>query len=374
MKSYFCNTKMMFEDEKKAAERHAEVYKKWTTSIEANKATIVLGMLHVLFPQIRNYDPNIFGYVESDERDSVRALRINTKEHFAKYFSFNFETTGDCVAQLDIETLTCSRDYDKLEDIVKKHIDTNRLSQLLARITNDISEETPISKSFDTLLQVLFDVSDTVSYDYQGMSIDMQFDTLHYSIRHIIKRMGTSVADIVVPDVIEQSKSLYAPVRLLRSILRSDKSTPYYQPIVSDGIIETIQKRTINLIEGKKEYLLNHPQFSYIFDCWYEWSNDKSTVTIFRNGLYQDDAHLVLVLDTIQNKVHSSDRAEPIRYFDLFAKSSTHDIELMRSRVLDIVNQHEEIYSVNKKMIDRFLSDYEDFKQGKKVDWSNIRE
>lgn len=80
------------------------------------------------------------------------------------------------------------------------------------------------------------------------------------------------------------------------------------------------------------------------------------------------------MLDKIQNKVHSSNRAEPIRYFDLFTKSSTHDIELMHSRVLDILNQHEEIYGANKKMVDRFLSDYEDFKQGKQVDWSNIKE
>lgn len=371
----FCNNRRGFlENKEDAAKRHTEFYKQWVSTIIEDKKALVLGLLRVLFPQLKNYEPNVFGYIDSDERDEIKTLRINTKEHFAKYFSFNFEKTGDCVAQLDVEILTNSRDYDKLQDIVKRHIETNSLTHLLTRLTNDISEEAIKSKSFETLLQVLFNVSDSVSYDYQGMFTNQEYDTLYYSSLNIIKRIGASEADRVVPILIEQSEGLYAPVQLMYSILHSDKSTPYYQPIVSDGIVETIQNRTIRLIERRKEDLLDHPQFSFIFDCWYEWSDDKSSVTIYRNGLYQDDTKLLLVLDKIQNKVHSSNRVEPIRYFDLFAKSSTHDIELMHSRVLDIVNQHEEIYGANKKMVDRFLSDYEDFKQGKKVDWSNIDE
>lgn len=370
----FCNTKMIFEDEKKAIERHTDIYNKWIHTIDANKATKVLGMLHVLFPQLKDYNPSILGYIESDERDSVRTLRINTKEHFAKYFSFNFKKTGDCIAQLDIETLTSSRDYDKLKDIIMKHIGANSLTQLLFRLTNEITEDTLKSKSFVTLLQVLFDVSDNVSYDYQGVFSNQEYDTLYYSSLNIIQWLGKAVADKVVPSLVEQSESLYAPVRLLNTILNSDKSDPFCQPIVSNSVISRVKMAVIRLIEDRKENLLEHPQFSFIYDCWFEWSDDKSTVTKYRNGLYQDVTHLVLVLDKIQNKVHSSNRAEPIRYFDLFAKSSTHDIELMHSKVLDIVNQHEEIYNVNKKMIDRFLSNYEDFKQGKKVDWSNIKE
>lgn len=370
----FCNTKMMFEDEKKAAVRHTEIYNKWIPSIDANKATIVLGMLHVLFPQLRNYNPTIFGYIDSDERDSVRTLRINTKEHFAKYFSFNFEKTGDCVAQLDVGILTNSRDYDKLKDIVNRHIETNRLTHLLTRLRNDISEEVIKSKSFETLLQVLFDVSDSVSYDYQGISTSNEYDSLYYCLLDIFKQIKTTEADRIVPVLIERSKGLYAPVRLLFSILYSDKSSPYYQSIFSDGIVETIKCKTIRLIESRKEDLLAHPWFSFIFDCWYEWSDDKSSVNIYRNGLYQDDTKLLLLLDKIQDKEYSTGKVEPIRYFDLSRKSSTHDIELMHSRVLDIVNQHEEIYSVNKKMIDRFLSKYDDFKQGKKVDWTNLEE
>ena len=174
--------------------------------------------------------------------------------------------------------------------------------------------------------------------------------------------------------LVEQSEGLYAPVRLIYTILHSDKSSPYYQQIVSDGIVDTIQNIIIRLIESRKEDLLAHPQFSFIFDCWYEWSDDKSAVTKYRNGLYHDYTHLLLVLDKIQNKVHRSNVDVPIRYYDLFAKSSTHDIELMHSRVLDIVNHHEEIYNANKKMVDRFLSDFKDYKQGKVVDWSNIKE
>ena len=370
----FCNIQRFLEDKEKASKRHAEIYNKWISSINANKVTLVLGMLHVLFPQLKNYNPSIFGYIDSDERDSVRNLRINAKEHFAKYFSFSFEKTGDCVSQLDIDTLIGSEVIDVLKEIVDKHIGIHSLPKLLTRLINEITEDTLKSKSFNTLLQVLFDVSDTVSYDYQGVFSIQEYDTLYYSSLNIIQRLGKAVADKVVPSIIEQSESLYAPVRLLNTILNSDKSDPFYQPIVSDSVISRVKTAVIRLIEDRKENLLEHPQFSFIYDCWYEWSDDKSSVTIYRNGLYQDDTKLLLVLDKIQNKVHNSNRIEPIRYFDLFAKSSTHDIELMHSRVLDIVNQHEKIYCANKKMVDRFLSDYEDFKQGKKVDWSNIKE
>lgn len=331
-------------------------------------------MLHVLFSQLKNYNPSIFGYIDSDERDLVRNLRINTKEHFAKYFSFSFKKTGDCVSQLDIDTLIGSEVIDVLKEIVNKHIGIHSLPKLLTRLINEITEDTLKSKSFNTLLQVLFDVSDKVSYDYQGVFSNQEYDTLYYSSLNIIQRLGKAVADKVVPSLVEQSESLYAPVRLLNTILNSDKSDPYYQPIVSDSVVSRVKMAVIRLIEDRKENLLEHPQFSFIYDCWYEWSDDKTLVTTYRNELYQDDAILLLLMDKIQNSVHSSNRVEPIRYFDLYAKSSTHDIELMHSRVLDIVNQHEEIYGANKKMVDRFLSDYKDFKQGKKVDWSNIKE
>ncbi len=371
----FCNSRKGFlENKEDASKRHAESYNNWISTLRADKKALVLAQLQVLFPQLRNYEPNVFGYIDSDESEEVKNLRINTKEHFAKYFSFNFTKTGDRVAQQEIEILISSGEYDESKDVVIRHIETNSLTQLLTRLKNEITDEALKAKSFDPLLQVLFDVSDYVSYDYRGVFASQDYDTLYYSILSVLKRMGRTETDRVVPLLISQSQSLYIPVRLVFSLLNSDKSDPFYQPIASDSVINGAKIDVVRLIEDRKENLLEHPQFSFIYDCWFEWSDDKSIVTKYRNGLYQDDAHLVLVLDKIQNKVHSSNRAEPIRYFDLFAKSSTHDIELMHSRVLDIVNQHEEIYSVNKKMIDRFLSDYVDFKQGKKVDWSNIRE
>lgn len=327
-----------------------------------------------MFPQLRNYNPSIFGYFDSDERDSVRTLRINTNEHFAKYFSFNFENTGDCVAQLDIQTLTSSQDYDKLNEIVKGHIGTKSLTQLLIRLTNEITEETLKSKFFETTLQILFDVSDMVSYDYQGLFANQEFHTLYYSTLNIIKRIGTSKADRLIPLLIQQSISVYVPVRLAYSIMNADKTDPFHQPIVSDAVIDSIKDDVILLIESKKEYLLEHPQFSFIFDCWYEWLIDKSNAAQYRNELYQDYSKLMTLMDKIQNKVHSSNRVEPVRYFDLLTKSATHDIELMHTSVLDLMRQHQAIYNANKIMVDRFISDYDDFKQGKKVDWSNIRE
>lgn len=370
----FCNTQRFLEDKEKAVKRHAEIYNIWITSIMANKSTLVLGMLHVLFPQLKNYNSSIFGYIDSDERDSVRNLRINTKEHFAKYFSFSFEKTGDCVSQLDIDTLISSEVYDVLSEVVERHIETKSLQQLLTRLINEITKEVLESKAFDILLQVLFDVSDTVSYDYQGTLTDHEYDTLYYGSLDIIKRLGSIETDRVVLTLIKQSRSLYVPVRLLNTILNSDKSTPYYQPIVSDSIVDQIKTEVINLIEENKQLLLDHPQFSFIYDCWYEWSDDKNSVNRYRNELYQDDAKLLLVLDKIQNSRHSSNKVKPIRYFDLQTKSSTHDIEAIHDRVFEIISNNHNLESENKIMIELFMSNYDDFKAGKKVDWSNLTE
>lgn len=371
----FCNTQRgLFENKEDAVKRHTELYKKWVSTINEDKKSPVLKLLQVLFPQLKNYEPNVFGYIDYDESDDIRNLRINTKEHFAKYFSFDFERTGDCVTQQDIEILVNSQDYDKLKDILRKHIETNSLAQLLRRLSNEISAEVLESKSFEALLQVLFDVSDTVSYDYNRVFAGQDYDTLYYSALSIIERMEDTEADRVIPMLIKRSESLYLSVRVMKTILDSNKNIQFYQTIVSDSIIGKAKINVLNLIEDRRESLLEHPQFSFIYNCWHEWSSDKNIVTRYRNELYQNHSKLMILMDRIQNKVYSSNKVEPIRYFDLVTLSSTHDIELMHTKIKDLMNQHEELYYANKIMVDRFLSNYVDFKQGKKVDWSNIKE
>lgn len=371
----FCNTpRGLFENKENASKRHTELYKNWILTINEDKKSLVIKLLQVLFPQLKNYEPNAFGYIDYDENDDIKNLRINTKEHFAKYFSFDFERTGDCVAQQDIEILVNSQDYDELKDVVKRHIEANSLAQLLRRLTGEITAEVLKSKSIETLLQVLFDVSDIVSYDYQGIFANQEYDTLYYGSLSFIKRLENSEADRVIPMLIKQSESLYLPVRLMKTIIDSDKTTPFYEPIVSNCIIGKAKINVLNLIEDRKESLLEHPQFSFIYNCWYEWSNDKNIVIQYRNELYQSHSKLMILMNRVQNKVYSSNKVEPNRYFDLVTLSSTHDIELMHAKIKDLMNQHEELYYADKKMVDRFLSNYEDFKQGIKVDWSNIKE
>lgn len=321
-------------------------------------------LVRALFPQVNSvFESN--GYHGADwQKTWFKELRVCSNKNFDSYFTWIPWWDEDGLSQFEIDTIfkTVKQWQNKLEKILKRFIENNKIKQVLQVMQEGITKKEWFSQNeIENVILSLFNVADDLPIQGDWLievGNDMEMVRVIYQIfkSEKDKKINYNILKKVIP----RSKWFFWPMYEVALEERKDNKSGDSQ-IPSENLT-TLEQLALKKIIKHQWKILDHDMCIRTLYLWKSWDHSKK-FEIFIEGIIKNEVSLLKLLNKFIGKssVHTMGRrwSKIKKHFNYKTLENFVDLDKIKKIISSMKAKKKSLYKKNQEMIDLFLKDFD---------------
>lgn len=327
----------------------------------------VKNVISRIFPQI----DGVFQYgYSSHGSDWIpkwnRNLRVCSPKFFDAYFTLIPGGDESELSQFEIDLILDSiKDRSNFEKRIKGFLKKGKIKNVLSRLEDYTQDQIKIpTTTYSTVIQVLFNISDDLPIDRNGMfdfGTDLQCARIIYQL--LSQNQDKEDNYKIFKDAIKNSEGLWGPIYNIALETQKDEKEKDDKMMVPAEKLSELQQDCLEKIISYKGAgrLERNKNFLGILYRWKDWSKSDDWKKYVGDIIQKDDSLINFLKPFITESFSQTIGDYVGRKTKRFGYKALEDFVALaevKQRLETIKESNKEFYQVNKEVIDMFLDYY----------------